>query len=119
MNTQFHTSADDFIVDTCDSDFRVTGTIVTTQNIPQSFLDKVRAKRDFQDAQTFGQLTKGDDLERIHLCRIPVSVVSKWSREGFDMMALLDSGDPKAAQTILAKLRLEEMEGFQTTSKNF
>lgn len=114
-----HTAQEDFIIDTVDHNLKVTGTIVSTQHIPQAFLDKVKAKRDFQDKQTFAQITKGDEFEKIHLARIPVAVVNKWAREGFDMMALIDSGDSQAAATILAKLRLEDMQGFQTTSKNF
>lgn len=114
-----HSAQEEFIFDTVDHNFKVTGTIVSTQHIPQSFLDKVKAKRDHQDKQTFAQITKGDEFEKIHLARIPVAVVNKWAREGFDMMALIDSGDHQAASTILAKLRLEGMEGFQTTSKNF
>ena len=114
-----HSAQEEFIFDTIDHNLKVTGTIVSQQHIPQAFLDKVKAKRDFQDNQTFAQLTKGDDIEKIHLARIPVAVVNKWAREGFDMMALIDSGDSQAAATILAKLRLEDMQGFQTTSKNF
>ncbi|WP_066803373.1 hypothetical protein [Sphingomonas asaccharolytica] len=116
---RFITADEDFVPDTVDDDFRMTGTIVSTQNIPQSFLDKVASKRDLQDKQTFSQLTRGDEIEKIHLARIPVAVVSKWHREGFDLFHLIDSGDPNASAIILAKLRADDMAAFQTTSKNF
>ena len=114
-----HTAREDFIFDSVDANLKVTGTIVSEQHISQDFLDKMKRKREAQDRKTFAEITKGDDIEKIHLCRIPVAVVNKWAREGFDMMTLIDSGDPKAAQTILAKLRLEDMTAFQLTSKNF
>ncbi len=34
-------------------------------------------------------------------------------------LALISSGEPRAAALILAKLRTEDMAGFQTTSRNF
>lgn len=121
MNTPYRFSGldEDFIVDTADSDLNVTGTIVSAQHIPQSFIDRVKAKRDWQDSQSFSTLTKGDDIEKIHLARIPVAVVNKWTREGFDMLGLIGSGDPMAASLILAKLRAEDLTAFQTTSKSF
>jgi hypothetical protein len=109
---------EEFVPDTVDSDLRVTGTIVSVQDIPQRFLDEVAAKRNRQDATSFTALTKGDDLERVHLARIPVAVVNKWQREGFDMLALVSSCDPNAAAIILAKLRAEDLTAFQLTSKN-
>lgn len=118
-NTRFVGLDEQFIPDEVDSDFQMTGTIVSAQHIPQSFLDRVAAKRNWQDAQAFSQITKGDDTERVHLARIPVAVVNKWQREGFDMLQLVSSGDPNAAAIILAKLRSEDLTAFQTTSKNF
>ncbi|MBB3910167.1 hypothetical protein [Sphingomonas desiccabilis] len=108
---------EDFVLDTVDADLQVTGTIVTEQHIPQSFLDRVAAKRNWQDAQSFSALTKGDDIEKIHLARIPVAVVNKWSREGFDLFQALH--DPNGAALILAKLRSEDLTAFQTTSRTF
>jgi len=110
---------EDFVPDTVDGDLQVTGTIVSAQHIPQGFLDRVAAKRNWQDAQAFKTITKGDDIEKVHLARIPVAVVNKWQREGFDMLELISSGDPNAAAIILARLRAEDLQAFQTTSKNF
>ncbi len=110
---------EDFIPETVNSDLQVTGTIVAKQHIPQSFLDRVAAKRNWQDAQSFRSLTKGDDIEKVHLARIPVAVVNKWQREGFDLYELISSGDPNATAIIMAKLRSEDLTAFQTTSKNF
>jgi hypothetical protein len=111
------TADEDFVVDSVDSDLQVTGTIVSAQHIPQAFLDKVAAKRNFQDARSFAQLTKGDDTERVHLARIPVAVVNKWRREGFDLFQAIH--DPNGSAIILAKLRAEDLTAFQTTSKTF
>lgn len=108
---------EDFIPDTVDGDLQVTGTIVAEQEIPQSFLDRVAATRNLQDASTFAQLTKGDDIERIHLARIPVAVVNNWRRQGFDIFEAIH--DPNGAAIILAKLRAEDLTAFQTTSKSF
>jgi hypothetical protein len=108
-----------FVPDSLDSDLRSTGTIVSAQEIPKAWMDRVKAKRDHQDAQAFRTLTKGDDLEKVHLARIPVSVVNKWRREGFDMLALIDSRDPNAAAIIMARLRAEDLQAFQVSSKNF
>lgn len=119
MNTRprFVGLDEDFVIDSIDDDMQVTGTIVSAQEIPQGFLDRVAAKRNAQDAQTFAQLTKGDEIERIHLARIPVAVVSKWQREGFDLFQAIH--DPNGSALILAKLRAEDLTAFQTTSKTF
>lgn len=116
---RFITADEDFVPDTIDDDLQVTGHIVSAQHIPQGFLDRVAAKRNHQDSQSFSALTRGDEIEKIHLARVPVSVVNKWQREGFDMLQLISSGDPNAAAIILAKLRAEDLTAFQTTSKNF
>lgn len=118
-NTRFVGLDEDFIPETVDGDLQVTGTIVSEQFIPQSFLDRVAAKRNWQDAQSFRALTKGDDIEKVHLARIPVAVVNKWQREGFDLYELVSSGDPNASAIIMAKLRAEDLTAFQTTHKNF
>ncbi len=118
MNTPYRFVGldEDFVPDTVDSDLQVTGTIVSAQHIPQGFLDRVAAKRNWQDAQTFSQLTKGDEIEKVHLARIPVAVVNKWQREGFDLYQAIH--DPNGSALILAKLRAENLTAFQTTSKN-
>jgi len=108
---------EDFVTDTMNRDFQVTGTIVSEQHIPQSFLDSVAAKRNWQDDQSFSTLTKGDEIEKIHLARVPVAVVNKWQREGFDLFQAIH--DPNGAALILAKLRAEDLTAFQTTSKTF
>lgn len=109
-----------FVPDTFDlADFRTSGTIVAAQEIPEGWLDRVKAKRDRQDSQTFAQLTKGDDIEKVHLARIPVAVVNKWAREGFDLYGLISSGAPNAAAIIMARLRAEDLQAFATTSKRF
>jgi hypothetical protein len=117
--TRFLTAQEEFVPDMVDNDLQVTGTIVSTQDIPQSFLDRVAHRRAFQDSKSFAQLTKGDDLDKVHLCSIPVAIVNQWARQGFDMLALISSGDPNAAATILAKLRAEDLTAFQTTTRNF
>lgn len=121
MNTEYRFVGLDeqYIPETFDGDFRTTGTIVAAQEIPQGWLDRVKAKRDWQDSQTFSQITKGDDIDRVHLARIPVAVVNKWGREGFDLYSLISSGDPNAAAIIMAKLRAEDLQAFQVSSKNF
>lgn len=123
MSSQFSFSFvgldEDFIPETVDSDLQVTGTIVAEQYIPQAFIDNIANKRNWQDSQSFRALTKGDDIEKVHLARIPVAVVNKWQREGFDMYELIGSGDPNAAAIIMAKLRAEDLTAFQTTNKNF
>lgn len=121
MNTEYRFVGldEDYIPDTFDGGFRTSGTIVSSQEIPQAWLDRVKAKRDWQDAQAFSTLTKGDDTERVHLARIPVAVVNKWGREGFDLYGLISSGDPNAAAIIMAKLRAEDLQAFTTSSKNF
>lgn len=114
---RFVTADEDFVPETVDSDFQVTGHIVSTQEIPQSFLDAVAAKRDFQDRRSFAQLTKGDEIEKIHIARIPVVIVNKWAREGFDLFQAMN--DANGTALILAKLRVENLTAFQTTSKTF
>ena len=115
---RFLSSNEEFVADTIDSDLRMTGTIVGHQTIAQSFLDNIANLRNAQDASSFSALTKGDDLEKIRIASIPVSVVNKWRREGFDMLALIDSGDPQAASLILAKLRADDLTAFQATTRN-
>lgn len=110
---------EEFVPETFDGDFQTTGTIVSEQHIPQGWLDRVKAKRDRQDAQSFSQLTKGDEMDRVHLARIPVAVVNKWAREGFDLYGLISSGAPNAAAIIMAKLDLEDLQAFKTSSKTF
>lgn len=110
---------EDFIPEMVDSDLQMTGTIVAEQHIPQAFLDNIANKRNWQDSQSFRALTKGDDIEKVHLARIPVAVVNKWQREGFDLYELIGSGDPNATAIIMAKLRAEDLTAFQTTHKNF
>ena len=116
---RFITAREEFIPATVDSDLRVTGTIVSAQSIPTSFLDRMAATRQRQDAQTFAQLTKGDDLDRVKVASIPVAIVAKWDREGFDLHGLIDSRDPNAIAIIMAKLDAENLSAFRATSKDF
>lgn len=72
------------------------------QFIPQSFLDDIRRERE-DSLQT-------PDGEFLHAARIPVAVLDKWDREGFDY-------NHAPIRDILAKLRKEQLDAFIATKK--
>lgn len=75
-----------------------------TQEISTSFLDSLAQQRNEMSGK------REDDFMRV--ASIPVVVVEKWMREGFDIM----SGEHSAAE-IVKRLRAENLEAFLTTDK--
>lgn len=73
------------------------------QEIPQYFLDSLRRQRDNSKSVREG--------EYMRVASIPVAVVDRWQADGFDFT------NATAAQ-IVAKLKLENLDGFLTTNKN-
>lgn len=78
--------------------------IKNEQHIPQSFLDRLKSDRDDSSNRKMG------DYER--LASIPVVVVEKWMREGFNIY----DKNVKASE-IVARLKSESLEAFLTTTK--
>lgn len=78
-------------------------TIQTYQAIPQSFTDNLKQER-FENSQ--GRV-KG---EYHRVASIPVVVVDKWMREGFDFYHA-------SAKEIIARLKLENLDAFITSDK--
>lgn len=74
------------------------------QHIPQSFLDRLKTARDESSNNRMG------DYHR--LASIPTVVVEKWMREGFD---IYDKN--VTAKEIVARLKLEHLDAFLTTTK--
>lgn len=72
------------------------------QEIPQAFLDRLKAEKAASSSTREG--------ETIRVASIPVIVVEKWMREGFDF-------HNATAKQIIAKLRLENLDAFITTEK--
>jgi hypothetical protein len=72
------------------------------QEIPRYFLDSLKRERDNSKSVREG--------EYMRVASIPVAVVDKWVSEGFDF------SNATAAQ-IVAKLKLENLDGFLTTDK--
>jgi hypothetical protein len=74
-----------------------------TQHIPSDFLDKTAEAR----------LASSSPSRDFHkFASIPVSVVEKWRREGFDILKHKHS-----AKEIMARLNREDLGHFITTSK--
>jgi hypothetical protein len=87
-----------------DLHFHADGLAIKRQQfIPQSFLDEIAQER--EDSIT---TPAGDTLYRV--ARIPVAVIEKWDREGFDY-------NHAPASEILRKLRIDELDKFITTKK--
>jgi hypothetical protein len=96
------------------------GLIKTTVHHSPDFIDKVRAKREYQDSKRFSELTKGDELERIHVARITPDIINRWYREGFDIHEIMRDNPPQAAaQMILDRLRFEEQDHLLLTNRTF
>lgn len=72
------------------------------QEIPQGFIDSLRRVRADSRSHREGELMR--------VASIPVSVVDKWKREGFDF-------DNATAHQIVAKLKNENLDAFITTDK--
>lgn len=77
--------------------------IKSFQEIPQDFLDELRAQKNESSNRPMGEYHKA--------ASIPVVVVEKWLREGYDI-----SKEP-IAKTI-AKLKAESLDHFITTTKS-
>ncbi len=74
------------------------------QQIPKSFLDRLKVERDESANNRMG------DYHRI--ASIPTVVVEKWMREGFNIW----DKNVKASE-IVARLKLEHLDAFLTTTK--
>lgn len=72
------------------------------QEIPQSFIDGLKAQKAASTAVREG--------ETMRVASIPVVVVEKWMREGFDF-------NNATAKQIVAKLKQENLDYFLTTDK--
>lgn len=72
------------------------------QEIPQSFLDRLKTERANSSSVREG--------ENMRVASIPVAVVEQWMRQGFDFY------NATAAQ-IVAKLKNENLDYFITTEK--
>ena len=74
------------------------------QQIPQSFLDRLKESRDESANNRMG------DYHRV--ASIPTVVVEKWMREGFNIW-----DKNVTAKEIVARLKLENLDAFLTTTK--
>jgi hypothetical protein len=76
--------------------------IERVQHIPTSFVDRLKAER--------GSSMEGREGEYMRVASIPVVLIEKWMKEGFDFYN-------ESAKRIVAKLKAEGMDYFVTTSK--
>lgn len=74
-----------------------------TQHIPDEYLRSLRTERE-------NSLSKREG-EYMRVASIPVAVVEKWKREGFDIYQV-------GGKEILKKLREENLDAFITTNKS-
>ncbi len=77
-----------------------------TQEIPQWHLDNLKQQRDASATQKTGDMMK--------VASIPVAVIEKWMREGFDVMRDKNI----TAKDIVNKLKNEDLGAFLTTEKS-
>ena len=90
-----------------DSDYKIDentdGLVIQRyQEIPKQFLDNLKAKRESsKDVR---------EKEYMHVASIPVEIVEKWVREGFDFYN-------ESAKNIVAKLKNENLDAFLVTKK--
>jgi hypothetical protein len=70
-----------------------------TQHIPDSFLDRLKTKRDASRNAPMGNFH--------HLASIPTAVVEKWQAEGFNIF-----DQNVSVQEIMKRLRTEDMQKF-------
>jgi len=75
-----------------------------TQDISQSFLDDIKDQRNASKDRREGDF--------MSVAQIPVVIVEKWMREGFDIM----TGEHSAADSV-KKLKAENLDAFLTTEK--
>ena len=75
----------------------------STQHIPDEYLRSLKTERDNSMNQREG------DFMRV--ASIPVAVVEKWKREGFDIYEV-------NGKEVLKKLREEDLDAFITTKKS-
>jgi len=75
------------------------------QAIPQSFLDRLKTARDDSSNNKMG------DYHRV--ASIPTVVVEKWMREGFNIW-----DKNVTVKEIVARLKLEHLDYFLTTTKS-
>lgn len=76
--------------------------IERVQAISQEYIDSLKAQRDESKHRREGEFMR--------VCSVPVAIVEKWKREGFDMMH-------EPAKAIVARLQLENLDYFITTDK--
>lgn len=74
------------------------------QHIPQSFLDRLKTERDDSANNRMGDYHK--------VASIPTVVAEKWMREGFNIF----DKNVKASE-VVARLKLENLDAFLTTTK--
>lgn len=72
------------------------------QEIPQSFLDRLKAERDNSSSVREG--------ETMRVASIPVAIVEQWMRQGYDFYNA-------TAAELVAKLKQENLDYFITTEK--
>ena len=78
--------------------------IKKSQDISQSFIDSLKEHRNSSLGQREGEFMK--------VASIPVVVVEKWQKEGFDIM------DPNTdIKEVLRRLHAENLDAFITTDK--
>lgn len=73
------------------------------QEIPQSFLDRLKAERANSSSVREG--------ENMRVASIPVAIVEQWMRDGFPFYSA-------TASEIVAKLKAEHLDYFLTTDKS-
>ena len=77
-----------------------------TQEIPQWHLDHLKQQRNASANEKIGDMMK--------VASIPVAVIEKWMREGFDVMRDKNI----TAKDIVNKLKNEDLGAFLTTEKS-
>lgn len=75
-----------------------------TQEVPDSFLQRLRQKRDASENRPAGDMH--------HVASIPVAIVEKWMAEGFNIF----DKNVKVSE-IVKRLHSEDMTAFMVTSK--
>ena len=74
------------------------------QEVTDSFLDRIKKQR--------SSMSSSRESEYQEVADVPIAVVDKWKREGFDIMR----PEVSAAQ-IVARLRTEGLDAFISTDK--
>lgn len=76
--------------------------IEKTQDIPESFLDRLKSIRDASSSRPMGNFHQ--------VASIPTIIVEKWLREGFDVQK-------EPIRETIKRLKAEHLDGFLTTDK--